>query len=64
MGNKKLIVDGGAADKQYLLRTSDSVYDFYIIRAGEKNTSVNEIMNIALVQYKNKFKKQLSKTKK
>ena len=64
MGNKKLIVDGGVAHKQYLLRTSDSVYDFYIVKAGEKDTSVNEIMNIALVQYKNKFKKSINKTKK
>ena len=58
------MVDGGFADKQYLLRTSDTVYDFYIVRAGEKNTSVNEIMNIALVQYKNKFKKSVNKPKK
>lgn len=63
MGNKKLIVDGEVADKQYPLRTSDSVYDFYIVKAGEKNTSVNEVMNIALVQYKNKFKNKYKNKK-
>jgi hypothetical protein len=56
MGNKKLLVGGKVADKQFPLRTTDEIYDFYIVRAGEKNTSVNVIMNIALSQYKNKFK--------
>jgi hypothetical protein len=62
MGNKKLIVDGEVADKQFPLRTTDAIYDFYIIKAGERNTSVNVVMNAALSQYKRKFDK--SKVKK
>lgn len=61
----KLTVDGEVADKQFPLRTTEKIYDFFIVKAGEKNTSVNVVMNTALSQYMNRFsKKQSPKIKK
>jgi len=57
----KLTVDGEVADKQFPLRTTDKIYDFFIVKAAEKNTSVNVVMNIALSQYKNKFCKKVKR---
>jgi len=57
---QKTIIDGEVLDKDYPLRTTESIYNFYEARASDKKTSVNAIINIALLKYK----KQLSKPKK
>ena len=49
----KLKIDGEVLEKEYPLRTTVGIYNFYLLRAGDKNTSVNAIMNIALLKYKN-----------
>lgn len=56
---KKIVIEGEEAKQSFPLRTTASIYDFYIARASDKGTSVNTIMNIALL----KFKKQVSKSK-
>jgi hypothetical protein len=59
MKNKNTI-EGEVLDKDYPLRTTDGIYNFYLVRAGEKGISVNAMINVALLKYK----KQLSKPKK
>lgn len=54
------LLEGEVCGHQYILRTTKSIFAFYKKMAVEKGTSVNAIMNIALLKYK----KQLSKPKK
>lgn len=61
----KLLIDGKRADKHYPLRTTDDIYNELLAESGEKQVSVNIIINRVLSPWaKAKKKKQLTKTKK
>ncbi len=53
--SKKLIVGGEVADKQYNLRTTPSIMETLVTKAGQKD-SVNVLINKILLSWKNKQK--------
>jgi len=53
--NKKLTVGGEVADKQYLLRTTESIMGKLVEKSGQKQ-SVNVLINKILLSWKNKQK--------
>lgn len=62
---KKLIIDGENADKHSPLRTTDSIYDALLIESGERQLSVNVIINKILSPWaRAKRKKKLLKSTK
>ena len=61
---RRKLLYGNPCTKKVPLRTSSKILDFFRSEANRKNTSINSEINIALVQYKNKFKKSINKTKK
>ncbi len=52
--SKKLIVGGEVADKQYNLRTTPSIMETLVEKAGQKD-SVNVLINKILLSWKKKL---------
>jgi len=52
--SKKLTIDGEIADKQYNLRTTPSIMETLVAKAGQKD-SVNVLINKILLSWKKKF---------
>ena len=57
------MVDGNEANKQYLLRTTEDIYDTLAMYASSKGISVNVIMNKALLKEANRIKSNSSNNK-
>jgi len=53
--SKKLTIAGEVADKQYNLRTTPSIMEKLVEKAGQKD-SVNVLINKILLSWKNKQK--------
>jgi predicted HicB family RNase H-like nuclease len=52
--SKKLTIAGEVADKQYNLRTTPSIMETLVEKAGQKD-SVNVLINKILLSWKKKF---------